>query len=168
MAVQRNALAKRKNGKTIEFAVNQFVEIVTRALFPGVNDPVHGDGVCGPWELYCAAWLSETCRRLIDISPEGHAVSCWKRRTGVYRQQKNAALRALCRLIPDTDCGNVSYHSENTQQPNNDGNDDHDIEDFLDGGLHRDVGVDQPENYSNNDQDNDQLDEWHDVSPLFS
>jgi hypothetical protein len=83
-------------------------------------------------------------------------------------QASKAARFGVCRLIPDTDCGEVSYYPEKTQQPNDDSNDDHDIENFLDGGLHRDIVVNQPEDYSNNYQDNDQLHEWHGVSPVCS
>ncbi len=58
-------------------------------------------------------------------------------------------------LVADSDAAHRSQHSKGLQQPEHHRNDDHDIQDVLDLSIHGDIGVDEPKQYANDDQDND-------------
>jgi uncharacterized membrane protein len=55
---------QRTSDQDIEFGVNQLVEIAVRALSPGLNDPFHGNHVCGPLGI-----------RFVSFSYTRHAVA---------------------------------------------------------------------------------------------
>jgi hypothetical protein len=55
----------------------------------------------------------------------------------------------------DLNAAKRAQHSKRLQQPEHDRNDDDDIQDVLDLSVHGDIGVDEPKQHANDDQDND-------------
>jgi hypothetical protein len=56
----------------------------------------------------------------------------------------------------DTDVTAVIQDAEGIQQPYNDADHDHNVEDFFDLTVHRDVIVDQPEQHADDNQGEDE------------
>ncbi len=54
--------------------------------------------------------------------------------------------------MSDSKAVQSAHKAEDLQQPNNDNDDDNDIQDALDLSVHRYVGIDEPEQYTNDDQ----------------
>jgi hypothetical protein len=54
-----------------------------------------------------------------------------------------------------------SHDSKCLQQPDDHRDHDDDIEQALDFAVHRDEGVDEPQQHPNNDQDKYDMDQWH-------
>ena len=57
--------------------------------------------------------------------------------------------------------GEGAKETENVEEPENDGDHDDAVENRLDGPLHGDVGVHEPEQNPDDDQDQDDVDEGH-------
>lgn len=55
----------------------------------------------------------------------------------------------------DLNAAKRAQHAKRLQQPEHDCDDDDDIQDVLDLSVHGDIGVDEPKQYANDDQDND-------------
>jgi hypothetical protein len=75
--------------------------------------------------------------------------------------------RLVVARLPDAYCGHGAKEPEGGQQPKHHEDDDHHIQDLLDGSIHRNVIVDQPQNDSDDDQDNDQINQIHLYSPVM-
>jgi hypothetical protein len=56
----------------------------------------------------------------------------------------------------DTDIARVIENAEGKQQPHDDANYHDDVENSFDLPVHRDVGINQPEQHANNDQSDDE------------
>ena len=54
------------------------------------------------------------------------------------------------------DIAAVIQNAERIQQPNDDADHDHDVENFFDLAVHRDVTVDQPEQHADDDESDDE------------
>lgn len=54
--------------------------------------------------------------------------------------------------LRNTDVSAVMENAEGKQQPYHDANDDDGVEDLFDLSVHRDIGVDQPEQHADDDQ----------------
>ena len=46
--------------------------------------------------------------------------------------------------VADSDAGKIAKNAEQIEQPNDDGDENHDVHDFLNAGLHRNVTVYEP------------------------
>ena len=76
------------------------------------------------------------------------------------RADKSGTLLGLLHL-GNPDISRVADHAESVQQPDDDRDDDDGVEDALNRSLHRDVGVDEPEQHANDDKSQDDRDEGH-------
>lgn len=59
------------------------------------------------------------------------------------------------------DVAGIVKDTKTVEQPQDDHDHDNDVEDLFDRRLHRNVGVDQPKNYTDDDQGDDYVDKWH-------
>jgi len=68
----------------------------------------------------------------------------------------------------DADVAGMVEDAEGIEQPHDDANDHDNVQDFFDFPVHRDIGVDQPEQHTHDDQGDDKIDQWHILSPEFT
>src|SRR5450432_4484775 len=65
--------------------------------------------------------------------------------------------------LRDTDIAAMAENAKNGQQPHDDADYNHDVENFFNFPVHRDIGIDQPEQHADDDQSDDDRRQWHGV-----
>jgi hypothetical protein len=66
--------------------------------------------------------------------------------------------------LPDLrhmDVARMAENAKDRQQPHDDTNHDDDVENFFNLPVHRDVGIDQPEQHANDNQSDGDSNQWH-------
>jgi hypothetical protein len=67
-------------------------------------------------------------------------------------------------LVPDSEAREIPPDPEDVQQPQDNCDYDGAVQDSLDGILHGDVVVNQPEQNPDHNQNHDELNQWHKIS----
>jgi hypothetical protein len=98
-------------------------------------------------------FLTDLAPLILRASSTALLMSAWKL-TKPLSCTTSVRRKAVTLSLPYTNRGKVSYESEDSQEPNYHCDNDDDIENFFDGGLHRDVAVNNPEDHPNGNQNN--------------
>jgi hypothetical protein len=61
----------------------------------------------------------------------------------------------------------VIENAKGKQQPDDDANDDDNVENFFYLSIHRNIGVDEPEQYADDYQGDDERNQWYILPPVW-